>query len=150
MATSSPTPRAVLIAAAIAISAVYGSAFSWSPVEDGPVLCLLRAGTGVPCPLCGMSRAFIMASHGDVWGAFTLHPLFPILYVGGLVLLAAIVGELCGARFTTKTLGRPLRVVLWVTAIFAVFWVLRVAWLWHTGELAIRFLASLIGRLFGG
>jgi hypothetical protein len=33
---------------------------------DGPALpCPFREVTGVPCPLCGASRAFALAAHGD-------------------------------------------------------------------------------------
>ncbi len=36
-----------------------------SAVLDGPGLCPFRELTGVPCPLCGATRAFVLAGHGD-------------------------------------------------------------------------------------
>ncbi|MDB5216292.1 MAG: hypothetical protein JWO86_4219 [Myxococcaceae bacterium] len=30
---------------------------------------------GVPCPTCGVTRAFLLALHGDVAGAMRMHPL---------------------------------------------------------------------------
>jgi hypothetical protein len=34
-------------------------------VMDGPAVCPFRAVTGLPCPLCGATRAFALAGHGD-------------------------------------------------------------------------------------
>ena len=34
--------------------------------------------TGIPCPGCGMTRAFLAAARLDFGAAFAYHPLFPI------------------------------------------------------------------------
>lgn len=50
--------------------------------------CPLRFLVGVPCPLCGMSRALYALLHGDIPGSFYYHPLWPVaviavfLYIG--------------------------------------------------------------------
>ena len=31
---------------------------------------------GIPCPACGLTRAFVQLAQGDVAGAFWYHPLF--------------------------------------------------------------------------
>ncbi len=36
-----------------------------APLLDGPDLCPFRLATGLPCPLCGATRAFVLAGHGD-------------------------------------------------------------------------------------
>ena len=36
---------------------------------------------GIPCPLCGISRAFIALFSGDVKAAFYYHPLWPAVLV---------------------------------------------------------------------
>jgi hypothetical protein len=34
-------------------------------VDDGTTLCPFREATGLPCPLCGATRAFVYAGHLD-------------------------------------------------------------------------------------
>jgi hypothetical protein len=48
---------------------------------DGPVLCPTRLLFGVPCPGCGMTRAFACLWRGDLDAAVRLHPFAPALFV---------------------------------------------------------------------
>ncbi|MBQ6892319.1 MAG: DUF2752 domain-containing protein, partial [Clostridia bacterium] len=75
-----------LIAAAVALAAWLG--------------CPLYELTGITCPLCGTTRAFIALLRGQVWLAFRCQPLFPLVPVGvaGVVLLY---GPLKGKRWLT-------------------------------------------------
>ncbi len=41
--------------------------------------CLLRRATGIPCPGCGLTRAFDRLADGDWAGAMAAHPLAPII-----------------------------------------------------------------------
>jgi hypothetical protein len=61
-----------------------------SPAPNAISFCLFRRVAGIPCPLCGMSRAFLALARGD-WGEmFRLHPLAPLLALEcGAVWLAA-------------------------------------------------------------
>ncbi len=43
----------------------------WRP----PTLCLLRGLTGVPCPFCGGTTAFVQLGRGDLVGALRTSPL---------------------------------------------------------------------------
>lgn len=52
---------------------------------------------GIPCPMCGMSRAFFALFRGDTAGAFYYHPLWPLvpavlifygLYLAGIIRLS--------------------------------------------------------------
>ena len=43
-------------------------------------LCHFNRITGLPCPSCGMTRAFISLGHGDLSRAFFLNPASPFLY----------------------------------------------------------------------
>jgi hypothetical protein len=67
----------LLVAAATPITAVV----------DGPVLCPFRAATGLPCPLCGMTRSFVHTMHGDVFGAIAFHPGGPVLVIAFFALV---------------------------------------------------------------
>lgn len=50
--------------------------------------CPLRFFFGVPCALCGMTRAFMALARGDVSGAFYWHPLWPAVpFVAGFFVL---------------------------------------------------------------
>lgn len=40
--------------------------------------CLFRRLTGIPCPGCGMTRAFLAAFRLDFSEAFRMHPLWPL------------------------------------------------------------------------
>jgi hypothetical protein len=54
------------------------------PVHPG-VACPFRALTGVPCPLCGMTRAVVAAAHGHAGASLAFNP------GGVIVLLIAVV-----------------------------------------------------------
>ncbi|MDT2738768.1 DUF2752 domain-containing protein [Enterococcus canintestini] len=66
----------------------------------GLLECPLRAITGVPCPMCGMTRSFIHLAHGDISGAFSYHPLFWVIIL--LVLLYFISLKKAGAQQVLK------------------------------------------------
>lgn len=38
--------------------------------------CLVKNLIGIPCPGCGMTRAYLRLLHFDISGAFFMHPLF--------------------------------------------------------------------------
>jgi hypothetical protein len=42
-------------------------------------ICLFYNTTGVPCPGCGMTRAFLHLFEGHIKEAFHFHPLFPLV-----------------------------------------------------------------------
>src|SRR3954454_7969897 len=52
----------------LAVAPAVASWALWHPVAvdpSGPVLCPFRTLTGLPCPLCGGTRAFVYAFNGD-------------------------------------------------------------------------------------
>ncbi len=49
------------------------------PDTDLP-LCALRAVTGIPCPLCGMTTASIALGRADIAGAFAANPGVFVLF----------------------------------------------------------------------
>jgi hypothetical protein len=59
-------------------------------VEHGPVVCPLRAATGIPCPACGITRSWRAALRGRPADSLRVHPLglvalgFAAAYAAGL------------------------------------------------------------------
>ncbi|MBS2023615.1 MAG: DUF2752 domain-containing protein [Deltaproteobacteria bacterium] len=65
---------------------------------DGPALytCPFRAATGVPCPSCGATHAFVHLAHGEFGQGLFASPLFALLalalWTGSAFTLARLVG----------------------------------------------------------
>ena len=52
--------------------------------------CLIRTVSGIPCPGCGLTRAFIMAGQMDIFGAITMNILFlPLVILGAAYFICA-------------------------------------------------------------
>ncbi|MBO4303527.1 MAG: DUF2752 domain-containing protein [Lentisphaeria bacterium] len=69
-------------------------------------MCLFRFHTGLPCPGCGLTRAFFALLRGDFRASVQFHALLlPVLFT----LLAALAGTIAQAR---EKAGRPLGSVL--------------------------------------
>lgn len=49
--------------------------------------CVFKAGTGVPCPSCGSTRALESLAAGDLVGALLVNPLAVLALAGGVVYL---------------------------------------------------------------
>jgi hypothetical protein len=85
------------------------------PVETTPP-CPLRLATGIPCPLCGMTRGVTAVVHGSVGKAFELNPASVALVLLAVVLLV------------TPRLPRRVRVPLWVlVAVLGAMWAFQLA-----------------------
>nr|WP_136479594.1 DUF2752 domain-containing protein [Acetivibrio thermocellus]THJ77178.1 DUF2752 domain-containing protein [Acetivibrio thermocellus] len=81
-------------------------------------LCLFKNFFGIPCPGCGMTRAYLSLVKFDLTSAFYYHPLF---LLPGLI---AVVVVFRNNRF----LGRLYRNnILWccVLAVFVLVWIVR-------------------------
>ena len=85
-------------------------------VPHAEYACPLRATTGLPCPLCGMTRACVAAVHGHLATSLAFNP------AGVLVMLAAVV-----AIVRPQLLTR-IRVPIWVAAA-----ALGTLWVWNLG-----------------
>jgi len=54
---------------------------------------------GIPCPACGITRSFVLASQLDLWGAITKNILFLPLLIGALVyFVCALLDAFTGKR----------------------------------------------------
>lgn len=86
------------------------------PIETVPP-CPLRTLTGIPCPLCGMTRGVTAAVHGNLGRALELSPASILLV---LLAVALIVTPRLPARVTA-----PVWVVLGVLALMWSFQLLK-------------------------
>lgn len=78
------TPARPLAAALL----VGGALWQLSPIHP-PLVCPLRATTGIPCPFCGMTRAVTSAVRGDITASLRYNPGGIVLVVLAIVVLVA-------------------------------------------------------------
>jgi hypothetical protein len=91
--------------------------------EDGGLLppCPFRAATGLPCPLCGATRAFALAVRGD--GGWTAYNA-PWVVLAALAIVAGVLA-LVGALPRPRLEARPL--VALAVVFVAVAWAYALA-----------------------
>ena len=101
----------------VAGAVLVGAAGIWPALPlHPPMACPLRSLTGIPCPLCGMTRACVAVMHGHLGASLAFNP------AGVLVVVAAVVAVL-----RPQWVSR-LRIPMW-TAVVA----LGALWLWNVG-----------------
>ena len=106
-----------------------GASFALTPKLLGMAPpCTFREATGLPCPGCGLTRAFCAISRGD-WGeAVALNPLAFPFYAGGVLILL----------WPLLTRSRPgLSEKLWRSRWLVVVPVVLVAAMWIFGILRL-------------
>ncbi|MBI3832244.1 MAG: DUF2752 domain-containing protein [Planctomycetes bacterium] len=98
--------------------------FSPGGLPNLPV-CWFKNTTGLPCPGCGLTRAFCAISHGDFGAAWSFNP-FGFLFYAGAVALA--VWPVLVWKFPRLENVRPAarRVVWFVFGLIAAMWVFGV------------------------
>lgn len=94
----------LLLVAAAAIALLYGVGIG----------CPIRYVTGVPCPGCGLTRAFWAAMHLDFSKAFWYHPLFWLVPFVAVIGFSSRAKALFGKR-------RDLLLILSAVLFFAVY-----------------------------
>jgi hypothetical protein len=97
--------------------------YAGAEVPSGPVLCPFRLATGVPCPLCGLTRSLFLAGQG-LWGASVdfnvLGPL--VLMTAAILLPLSVVGIVRG-----KPLRWPRPTLAMVGVVITGGWMLNLA-----------------------
>lgn len=76
--------------------------------------CLIRGSIGIPCPTCGLSRAYKFLLRGDVLRAFKFHPLFWLI-----PLVAIYVGY---AWYTQRKMNRYILLSILIIFIGVYLW----------------------------
>jgi hypothetical protein len=108
------------------------------------VLCPVALCFGLPCPGCGITRAFGCATHGLFSEAFGFHALWPLLLAYFVFLwIYKIVETVRGEppKLPTYRIGGGAITVL------LGFWAVRLVWFFSHGGLSIMAHDNLISRL---
>ena len=96
--------RALLTSAALPLAA--GAVVPVAAVDGGAVVCPFRMLTGLPCPLCGATRAFVLFGHGD--GRWTSD--------GAVWVVAALLAVVVAVRGRPRLRGAPALAAVAATA----------------------------------
>ena len=112
MITATKPQRVQLVAGGLVAAAVV-----WPLLPVHPSIpCPLFTTTGVPCPLCGMTRASVALAHGNVVDALSFNP--------GVIVLVALVAT---------ALVRPERFLKVKPPVWMLGIGLGLLWLWNVG-----------------
>jgi uncharacterized protein DUF2752 len=103
-------PPALTTGLAAASLLALGAARLLDPANaaQGPVICPFRLLTGLPCPGCGMTRAWVYLTHGDVAAAVSANPFALVALPAALLLVGATALSLV-RRQPPPDVGRALR-----------------------------------------
>jgi hypothetical protein len=114
-------PRSVPEQLALVGLACVPAAYLWPKVHaatGAELLCPLRTLTGVPCPLCGMTRAAISLAAGDLGASLAFNPFLLVLALATAVMTVLMAGRALGLVGPARPLtGRARR---WLSAGVAV------------------------------
>ena len=101
----------------VASGGMLAIAAAWPILPLHPeVACPLRALTGVPCPLCGMTRAIVAAVHGHVGESLAFNP-------GGFIVLALALVAILRPAWLAR-----LQLPTW-----SIFAIVGALWAWNVG-----------------
>jgi hypothetical protein len=122
----------------VVTAAVLAASWVYAPyAERGPVLCASHGLVGIPCPACGLTRAFCSLAHGRFGEAAARNAVsFPLAALMLAALPTATLELGRGRAFTFYRFVYSLKVA-WVVA-----WVLTA---YHLGRLAVW---AVDGRLY--
>jgi hypothetical protein len=128
---------------------VFVVSFFLHPVDSGVSMCIFRNLTGLPCPSCGLTRAFCAFSQLDFHKAFGHYPLVPLAYAFWLTVIVS--------SFWTAASGMNLADRIWrkinrqVTAgaitLLAASWTFILIRHFHEHSLAESLKSTLIVRI---
>lgn len=139
------------VATVVVSLSLLAATFAYRPYADsGPVLCALRGTVGLPCPACGLTRAFCALARFDFRQAVGSHAF--CLPLAALLIAAPVVAlyELSrGRRATWYRFMYSMQFARWAAATLIVYHLARVAvWLFD-GTLVEQYLrTSWTYRLF--
>ncbi len=102
-------------------------ALAHADVEGGLTICMLRRLFDLPCPGCGMTRAFAALARGDLPAALGFHPWAPVVAVQAAAAWLFWGAALCGALPAAARRIRPRALVAGNLLALAALWLGRLA-----------------------
>lgn len=125
-------PRSIPERLALVGLACAGAAAAYPAVSGATgvrSVCPLRAITGIPCPLCGMTTAATALAHGDLGASLAANPFLLLLALGTAVMTVVMAGRLSGRLPPPRPLAPATerRVWLLVAALALGSWAVQLA-----------------------
>jgi hypothetical protein len=110
--------------------------------------CPLRSLTGIPCPTCGMTHAFVAIAQGKLDAAIGYHLFGPALFLLFLTVVLSLLWELKTNQnqtsFYRRYLAKP-SVYFGIGVCYLSYYAIRIVHLAHEGVLSKAFWASPVG-----
>jgi hypothetical protein len=130
-------PRSVPEQLALVGLACVPAAYLWPAVHAATgveLLCPLRTLTGVPCPLCGMTRAATSLAAGDLGASLAFNPFLLVLALATAVMTVLMAGRALGLVGPARPMPDRARrwVIVGIGVLVAVSWLVqldRYGWL---------------------
>jgi hypothetical protein len=113
----------------------------------GPILCPMRAMTGLDCPGCGLTRSFCALAHGRLIQSVEYHCLGPLFFAAMLAAIPLLVVEAIRRR-KVHLFHRILfstRVAYTLAAVLVMQWTVRMVLETRSGELILAMQDSWMG-----
>jgi len=113
------------------LSIVFVTSTVWLPPDEPTfVLCPFRFLTGLPCPGCGMTRAFCHLAHGHFVSALQFNPFSFFVFLAAIIAwlkAAAVLFDLQALRAKLSVLRFSQRAGKFALMLVVIWWITRLA-----------------------
>lgn len=126
------------IAVILGVAAILFASYIYAPyAQNGPVICPTHGLLGLPCPSCGLTRAFCALTRGHILTALGYNAIGIPLYLGMLAAMFISAYELMTHR-RVHPFHKALfsyRLAKYWAGVIIIYHIARLAVWWHTGTL---------------